>query len=439
VTPHDNHGSGHNRFHELAATATAGALTSDEMAALRDHLRVCDECREVWLQYQTLAREGFPVLAADYEHRAAKTSWNDTAARRRLFARIAKPEEALAVAADSGSPSPANQPRRNALRMNLWALVAACLLIAVGVAAGRLGSRRSARDAAAPASVAGNPVSVMVSADADSTAQTHRLARLEAESSTKALDVAKLRSQLQSLQVRWSEERVAARAAGDEVAAARTDYEERLHDVSLQRDRLSEQLREASQEWQKLQTELASLRAERDPAILRLRSLEARVGELTALNQDQERLLRNSEQYLSADRDIRELMGARNLYIADVFDVDNNSRTRKPFGRVFYTRGKSLIFYAFDLDQEPGVRKASAFQVWGQKETVQGERANSLNLGILYLDSESSRRWGLRFDNPQTLARIDAVFVTVEPNGGSAKPTGKPFLYAVLRKEANHP
>ena len=118
--------------------------------------------------------------------------------------------------------------------------------------------------------------------------------------------------------------------------------------------------------------------------------------------------------------------------------MDKNSRTRKPFGRVFYTREKSLVFYVFDLDRQPGVRKASAFQVWGRKETAQGERTNSLNLGILYLDNESSRRWILRFDNPQTLARIDAVFVTVEPNGGSSKPTGKPFLYAMLRKEANH-
>jgi hypothetical protein len=437
VTPRDNHESGHDRFRELAAAATASALTSDEMAALRDHLRVCDECREVWLQYQALATEGFALLAADYEHREAKTNSNDTASRRRLIARIDK--EALPAAAGCGSPSPANQHRQTALRMKLCALVAAGVLIAVSVTAGRLGRRRPVREAAAPASGAGPPVSVIVSAGAAATAQTHKLARLEAENLAKGLEVAKLRSQLQSLQVRSSEERVAARSAGDELAAARTDYEERLHDASLKRDRLSEQLREALQDWHKLQTELAGLRAERDPTLLRLRSLEARVGELTAANQDQERLLRNSEQYLSADRDIRELMGARNLYIADVFDVDNNSRTRKPFGRVFYTRGKSLILYAFDLDRQPGVRNAGAFQVWGQKETAQGERANSLNLGILYLDSESSRRWSLHFDNPQTLAQIDAVFVTVEPNGGSSKPTGKPFLYAMLRKEANHP
>jgi len=48
-------------------------------------------------------------------------------------------------------------------------------------------------------------------------------------------------------------------------------------------------------------------------------------------------------------------MGARKLYIADVFDVDSGSRTKKPFGRVFYTQGKSLIFYAFDLDRQPSV------------------------------------------------------------------------------------
>jgi hypothetical protein len=119
--------------------------------------------------------------------------------------------------------------------------------------------------------------------------------------------------------------------------------------------------------------------------------------------------------------------------------VDSSSRTRKPFGRVFYTQGKSLIFYAFDLDHQPDVKNSGAFQAWGQKETPQGEKAQPVNLGILYMDNEKNRRWALRCDDPRQLAEIDAVFVTVEPHGGSEKPTGKPFLYAMLRKEANHP
>ena len=149
--------------------------------------------------------------------------------------------------------------------------------------------------------------------------------------------------------------------------------------------------------------------------------------------------MRDDETYLASDRDIRELMGARKLYIADVFDVDSGSRTRKPFGRVFYTQNKSLIFYAFDLDRQPGVKNASAFQVWGQRDGESGEKIHATNLGILYMDSESNRRWVLRLDDPKELSELDAVFVTVEPQGGSQKPTGKPFLYALLRREANHP
>jgi hypothetical protein len=160
---------------------------------------------------------------------------------------------------------------------------------------------------------------------------------------------------------------------------------------------------------------------------------------LRAQNREQEHRLENTEQYLTSDRDIRELMEARKLYIADIFDVDGGSRTRKPFGRVFYTQGKSLIFYAFDLDRQSGIVNANTFQVWGQKETPQGEQALPMNLGILYMDNESNRRWVMRFDDPRRLAEIDAIFVTVEPHGGSQKPTSKPFLYALLRNEVNHP
>jgi anti-sigma-K factor RskA len=85
------------------------------------------------------------------------------------------------------------------------------------------------------------------------------------------------------------------------------------------------------------------------------------------------------------------------------------------------------------------VKNASIFQVWGQRDNESEQKSHPTNLGILYMDSESNRRWVLRFDDPKQLAEIDAVFVTVEPRGGSQKPTGKPLLYALLRKEANHP
>jgi hypothetical protein len=55
------------------------------------------------------------------------------------------------------------------------------------------------------------------------------------------------------------------------------------------------------------------------------------------------------------------------------------------------------------------------------------------------MDSETNRRWTLRVDNPEQLAKLDAVFVTIEPGRQIEKPSGKPFLYASLRREPNHP
>ena len=110
--------------------------------------------------------------------------------------------------------------------------------------------------------------------------------------------------------------------------------------------------------------------------------------------------------------------------------------TQKPYGRVFYTKGKSLIFYAYDLDQQTEIKNASTFQAWGRRGP---DREQALNLGIFYEDNASKKRWILKLDDPKMLAQIDAVFVTVEPRGGSHKPSGKPLLFAYLKADPNHP
>lgn len=144
------------------------------------------------------------------------------------------------------------------------------------------------------------------------------------------------------------------------------------------------------------------------------------------------------QELLAHDRDIRELMGARDLYIAEVYDVAKSGATAKPYGRVFYTKGKSLIFYAYDLDQQKSLRnaKATTFQAWGRRGP---DWKQALSIGVFYEDNVAKKRWVLRSNDPKLLAQIDAVFVTVEPDGGSLRPSNKPFLFAYLRIEANHP
>ena len=112
------------------------------------------------------------------------------------------------------------------------------------------------------------------------------------------------------------------------------------------------------------------------------------------------------------------------------------NQSLKPFGRVFYTKGKSLVFHAYDLDQQPGLKRASTFQAWARAGS---DPKHDRSLGIFYQDDINKQRWILKFNDSKTLSQIDAVFVTVEPNGKSVKPSGKPLLFTYLRMAPNHP
>ncbi len=137
----------------------------------------------------------------------------------------------------------------------------------------------------------------------------------------------------------------------------------------------------------------------------------------------------------SAAHDVRELMGARKLHIVDVYDAENDAGSAKSFGRVIYTEGKSLIFYAFDLDQKRRGRKVS-FQAWGESD---GKHEYPRNLGVFYIDDEAQKRWVLKVNDAAKLKAIDTVFVTVESHREPQKPSSERFLQAYLGSQANHP
>jgi anti-sigma-K factor RskA len=419
----------HQTFKELCALAHAGMLTSAERQELERHLQLCSSCRQIYAEYSLISSEGMPLLAAHYGQDQESERWDDRNARHRLFSRIRETGQLGPQLVKAKLPRfPWLDPAKSRAAA---AAMAACIMAALAVGAYHLGAleRESGKPSLAVPSV---PVE-------DSRSKEKAAEELL---DTQAAEISRLQKQLSREEMELTKLRAAAGAADDysnALLASNSKNQEQLHVVSEQRETLALQLRDAEQAYQNAQLELTTIRAEHDRVLLRATSLASKVDELTAAAHDQERKLNDDEQYLASDRDIRELMGARKLYIADVFDVDSGSRTRKPFGRVFYTQNKSLIFYAFDLDHEPGVKSASTFQVWGQRDNELEQKSHPMNLGILYMDSESNRRWVLRFDDPKQLAEIDAVFVTVEPRGGSQKPTGKPLLYALLRKEANHP
>jgi hypothetical protein len=421
----------HQKFKELGALAQAGGCSDGDWLELKRHLQTCGSCRETYKEYSLIAKEGMPFLAAARGDIQECESWDESAAWRQLLSRIQETEQSGPVLVKASLPQPGHGflPRIAGLQLAA-AAVFTLLMVAAATGAYRLGRAHTAGKQIAP-----------VSSDRLQELASGKKAAVELLASQTA-QMSQLQRQISSDQQELSRLHAALRTAVDQSRELSTGIGERDNEfrhLSEQRDKLARQLRDAEQNSQNAQAELIALHAEHDRALLRAASLESKIEDLTAGARDRERRLEDDEQYLASDRDIRELMGARKLYIADVFDVDSGSRTRKPFGRVFYTQNKSLIFYAFDLDHQPGVKNASAFQVWGERDAESGEKSHATNLGILYMDSESNRRWVLRLDDPKHLAEIDAVFVTVEPHGGSQKPTGKPFLYALLRKEANHP
>ena len=269
-------------------------------------------------------------------------------------------------------------------------------------------------------------------------ALNHQRSVLEEQLAARSREVERLQQQLQlqmaaitegkSVQEKFQrdskEQGTAIAALGSEKTALAAERDAALH-----------KLQEAQDALAATQQRLDALQAEHNRQLVRTASLQMRVDELSVSLKDSEETVRRAEKFLVSDHDIRDLMGARDLYIADVFDIDREGKTQKPFGRVFYTAGKSLIFYAFDLDRQPGVHDAT-FQAWGRRGP--GDK-RPLNMGILYLDNAANKRWALRFDDPKILNEIDAMFVTIEPKGGGQKPSGKQFLFASLRTPPNHP
>lgn len=418
----------HDEWRELCALATTGALEPAERERFRIHLASCAQCREMISEFRMIARVAMPLVADEFapsdDELIQPPGWNPDAAKQRLFAKL---NEAPLNPSQTQARIVASQ-QHSVRAFALWAGLAASLVVAVGVGSYQLGKRSIPQVQSLPSPLLAEVQSLSTekaTLDSRLNAENASLAELEKQTANYADQVAKLQAQLQDSGAQVSSA-IAAESASDQ----------RLQSTTADRDSLAAKLQAAQEAYQSVQTELTNLKTQRQQDLLHYASLETEVTDLNQRLHDAESRVNDDSQYLASDRDIRELMGARQLYIADVVDVDQNGNRRKAFGRVFYTKGKSLVFYAFDLNQQNGVRDAS-YQAWAREGS---DRARPVSLGIFYVDNEANRRWALKTSDPTVLAQINSVFVTVEPKGGSQRPTGKPLLYAYLRTETpNHP
>ncbi len=413
--------SEHSHYQELAALAAGGYLGEEELRELQAHSETCAECSNALAEFRELVHFGLPLTESRL-HRFVGTAMRrpDPGAAERFIQRAASEGIAFSPGVNKLDSSPRWHSSFAAPAAGL-----AALLIAFTV-----GSHFSGH---AP---------VQPSQRNATQAQQQQLEQLTQQNSTLDGAVSRLEHQLaeqqretDDLRAQLASQRVAAtnaqhdkeQALSTATVSASNDAQS-LHEAEAQRKLLEKQLADTTAQLARLDQARASDQADLVAAQAHINQLSEQLKTATT-NVDMER------QLATAGKDVRDLMGARQLHVVDVRDTDPNGKAGKAFGRVFLTEGKSLIFYAFDLTDAKKMNAKQTFQVWGQQE---GKATSLRSLGFLYVDDKAQRRWALKTDDPAAVAEIDSVFVTVEPEGGAKKPSNQRLLYAYLG-DANHP
>jgi len=417
----------HEYFEQLSSLAAIGDLSPAEFAELKSHLHECRSCLAVYNEFNELAdyqlpladrsvgparpfptdefRKGVLERAAQEGLRISPEAFQGPIGFRR---RVAKTLEGLrwAILPRAAQLSLSAMAlgtvvviglvvRHDFIRKHEMETLRADFVRMHDVTAGQQQKKSETEQAPQPAATNTQHLEQQLAG------ASARAARLELQHEQDLSSIASLESRLDKLT-----------AANTILAQASSSRDSELADL---RGQLEEVRASAAEKEDKL---VAS---------------QVQIMELSRQLKGQESALAREQELLTAGRDIRDVMAARNLHIIDVHDMDARGESR-PFGRIFLTEGKRLIFYAYDLDSMKA--KNASFQAWGQRQDgTQG----TVNLGVLYMDDRTQSRWALKVEDPNLLKAINSVFVTVEPNGGADRPTGKKLMYAFLGNPINHP
>jgi len=425
----------HKSYEELCALAATGQITGDAMQVLDQHVKGCRRCRAFLEDLVSLKAHVTPVVAGSRTRSCAppegiRERFLQRAAGAGLDLHPGPPGEM------SARPEPLTQSERSEVseklrtvrnRMLDWydAAPRFAVPVAAGLLCGALGFVVAQHKSAASQAVVVPATQVPPAEDKLASAQ---LANLQQESAdarkrlaTLSADLARTRAE--KLQIEQELARLAQPAATGE------QFEQRFKEVSAQ-------LQEAD-------TRAVDLQANLEEERKRAATADAVLSAQQKATEDAQSTITTLQFQLDHVRELDsgkgmagDLISARNLHIVDVYDTESNGERKHAFGRVFFVEGKSLVFYAYDL---PGPRRANKkveFQVWGEQA---GLNSVNVNLGAMHSDNSGQSRWVLTCDDPKVLSRINAVFITADPNARpDSRPRGAKMMYAFLGTP-NHP
>jgi hypothetical protein len=424
----------HEHFETLCAAASVGQASGAELAELQEHLSQCPDCRQVYSEFLQLG--AVRCAAATQEQKVSSEealSYIDSGLFRENFLKQAEAQGIVFSRATLASDMPDPRPKRagfRARRIQITLPVAASVLLACGTIGGYYFGARRGGGSTAVAPFTTSPIEPVEQKQVSNPDREAAIAQLQAERRRLTSEIASLRASLVDTSSSFGQLQLNAGASEKERAsllAAAAERDAKIADLQMQLNQV--------------QVQAASLRTELDRAKTSSQAVlvedQTKIRELTDQLAEQSAALDREREMLAANRDIRDLMAARNLHIADIFDTDTKGKTRAAFGRVFFTEGKSLMIYAYDLNDHRVQDAGYHYRVWGKRE---GPSQAAKSLGIFYSDDKAQRRWVFKNDDPKILSEIDSVFVTLEPPGKNpTEPKGENFLYAYLRNQPNHP
>ena len=401
----------HEHYEELCALAASGQASQPDLADLKAHLETCPSCRSFTDDVMQLSAQSLSMLAAKRSQCEIPSGMTQRFIARARSEGIEMSRGAAARVMNRNRP----------LLVAAMAGVAAVVLIAGILTIRKIHPSSSvasqARPPAQQAAVAPSAVPSTTSRAQDAELQQLTAAQKEVNSLA-----ATIRSQRDELE--------ASSKVKDSLNSRLSEAEQKYASI-----------RSEKAEWEaratQLQAELEKSRADKGTSDVALTLQETELRELRKKVDEQADLLRQQEELAARGGDVRDLVVARNLHIIDVHDRDGDGKSQRAFGRIFYTEGKSLIFYAYDLGDPRKVDAKVSFYVWGGRL---GAEKPIESLGVFHNDDANDGRWVLTFDDPHVLAQIDSVFVTVESSRKAVRePGGRKILFAFLGEKPNHP
>ena len=402
----------HEQYEELCALAASGQASQVELADLRSHLESCPSCRTAAYDFTQVSAQALSQLAAKRLHCQIPSGMTQ-----RFVARARS--EGIEITRENVPK--AIPPNRRTLFLGIGAVAAVILIVGFLM----IGKQRSSPTAGDHRQLPGYPTTVAFPsvppqiAQAQDNGLQQQLASARTEVNSMGATIRAQRTELES-----------ASKARDDLNARLTEAEQ--GSALAQSERSQREARIAQ-----LEGEIERARSEKNASDTVLALQETELRELRRQVSDEAEALGQQQELAAKGSDVRDLVVARNLHIIDVHDRDGDGKSQRAFGRIFYTEGKSLIFYAYDLADPRKLDAKVSFYVWGERL---GAEKPIRSLGIFHNDDVNDGRWVLTFDDPSVLAQINSVFVTVESSRKAVKePGGRRILFAFLGDKPNHP